>query len=109
MRLVTGMQGEGILGLAFQGISEHAVPTFLDLLYQEKQIDKKIFSFYHTRNVKRHGSRMILGGVDMSFAREKEFKYVPLVGDGFWAVGMAQLELRRGGGRTGGRTGGGKW
>ncbi|GAB5031688.1 aspartic proteinase [Nannochloropsis oceanica] len=107
--LFSGMQGEGILGLAFQGISEHAVPTFLDLLYQEKQIDKKIFSFYHTRNVKRHGSRMILGGVDMSFAREKEFKYVPLVGDGFWVVGMAQLELRRGGGergREGGREGG---
>ncbi len=39
--LFSGMQGEGILGLAFQGISEHSVPTFLDLLYQNQQIDKK--------------------------------------------------------------------
>jgi hypothetical protein len=99
------MQGEGILGLAFQGISEHAAPTFIDLLYQEKQIDKKLFSFYLTRNVRRKGSRMILGGIDMSFAREKEFMYVPLVEDGFWAVGMAQLELKREGGE-GGREGG---
>lgn len=30
-------QGEGIMGLAFQGISEHSVPTLLDLLYQVSQ------------------------------------------------------------------------
>lgn len=32
----------------------------------------------------------------MSFAREKEFQYVPLVEEGFWAVGMAGLELTKG-------------
>lgn len=30
--LFSGMQGEGILGLAFQGISEHAVPTVRALI-----------------------------------------------------------------------------
>jgi hypothetical protein len=55
-------QGEGIMGLAFQGISEHSVPTLLDLLYQNGQIPQRLFSFYLTRNVRRTGSVLILGG-----------------------------------------------
>lgn len=50
------------MGLAFQGISEHSVPTLLDLLYQNGQIPQRLFSFYLTRNVRRTGSVLILGG-----------------------------------------------
>ncbi len=91
--LFSGMQGEGILGLAFQGISEHAVPTFLDLLYRHGQVPRRLFSFYLTRNVRRQGSLMILGGYNSSLARE-EFQYVPLIDDSFWAVGLAHIGAR---------------
>jgi hypothetical protein len=91
--LFSGMQGEGILGLAFQGISEHSVPTFLDLLYRHGQIPRRLFSFYLTRNVRRKGSLMILGGYNSSYARE-EFQYVPLIDDSFWAVGLAHIGAR---------------
>ena len=92
--LFSGMQGEGILGLAFQGISEHSMPTVVDLLHQNGQIEKRIFSFFLTRNVKRSGSKLILGGYDQSYAKE-DFKYVPLIDDSFWAVGLSQLRLER--------------
>lgn len=88
--LFSGMQGEGILGLAFQGISEHSMPTIVDLLYESGQIPKRIFSFYLTRNVKRDGSVLILGGYNETYAREG-FRYVPLVDNSFWAVSMSGL------------------
>jgi hypothetical protein len=93
--LFSGMQGEGILGLAFQGISEHANPVFVDLLYQNKQITSRVFSFYLTRNVRRKGSMLILGGYNRSYATE-DFKFVPLIDDSFWAVGLSQLDVRSG-------------
>jgi len=92
--LFSGMQGEGILGLAFQGISEHSMPTVVDLLYQNGQIKNRIFSFFLTRNVKRSGSRLIMGGYDRSYAKE-DFHYVPLIDDSFWAVGLSRLSLER--------------
>jgi hypothetical protein len=70
------------------------MPTLLDLLHQNKQIERRIFSFYLTRNVRRRGSLLIMGGYNQSFAREP-FRYVPLIDDSFWAVGLTRVEANR--------------
>ena len=57
---------------------------------QNGQIDRRLFSFYLTRNVRKQGSVLILGGYNTSYAKE-EFNFVPLIDDSFWAVGLLSV------------------
>lgn len=57
---------------------------------QNGQIDRRLFSFYLTRNVRKQGSVLILGGYNTSYAKE-EFNFVPLIDDSFWAVGLLRV------------------
>ena len=59
---------DGILGLSFGAISESRAPTLIDALFQQRQIDARMFSFYLTSDQQKTGSRFILGQPDPMYA-----------------------------------------
>jgi len=82
------LHGSGILGMAFESISEDHVPTFMDTLYQQKRILNKTFSLYLSSSY----SEIHIGGKDAKYAAE-DIRYVPLLDENFWLVGMTEFLL----------------
>jgi len=85
------LRGSGIVGLAFQEISNSNVPTFLDTLFQEKIINSRTFSIYLSTEG-GEGSEITIGGSNMEHAIES-FHFIPLLGKNFWLVGVTELYL----------------
>lgn len=55
---------DGILGMAWQSISILSLPTVFDLMYDQKLIQSKSFSFYLTQTESAAGSALVLGGIN---------------------------------------------
>jgi hypothetical protein len=79
---------DGIIGLAFPDIAAGKVPTFLELLLEQGQIDDASFSFYMSPN----SSAVILGGVDSRY-HVGPFKYFPVREDGYWNVEVETVRV----------------
>ena len=90
----SSVKGEGILGLAFQEISEHAIPTLMDLLVEHEQISARIFSVFLSKNVGRPSSMLLLGKVNNRYALNNEIDYVPLSDKTFWSVEIEEFNVK---------------
>jgi hypothetical protein len=80
---------DGILGLAFDSISVgHATPVWYNLMKQGL-VDKKVFSFYLSRNSTgmMGGGQLTLGGVDKTLFKG-DIQYVPLTHENYWQIKM---------------------
>jgi len=75
----------GILGLAYQRISEDNLPPVFDLLVKQGLVQNATFSFFLTKNPGQEGSTLILGGYDPKFAKG-DFKYYPLINETYYII-----------------------
>lgn len=78
---------QGTLGLGYPQLSVYDQPTFLEQLLADGLVEDVSFSFYVTENI----STVVFGGIDSKFAKG-EFKYFPIIGDGYWSS-MSKLTL----------------
>ena len=76
---------DGILGMAFQGISVLGLPTVFDLLVQQGLVSDKSFSFYLTQTPSFPGSKLVLGGINTAYFTGK-MDYHELVAENYWMV-----------------------
>jgi hypothetical protein len=82
---------DGILGLAFPGMSvNQAVPAFYNLINQG-DLELEEFAFY-LGNSKTDKGELLLGGVDADYYTG-EFTYVPLIAETYWEINMGGLSV----------------
>ena len=72
---------DGLIGLGFPELATGKAPTFFQHLLDQKLIDEASYSLYMSDN----NSVLIFGGVDKKYAKS-EFKYFPVIDDGFWSI-----------------------
>ena len=80
----------GILGLAYQKISEDDLPPVFDVLVQQGLLANATFSFFLTKNPGEDGSMLTLGGYDPQYAKG-DFKYYDLVNDTYYLIDVADF------------------
>lgn len=85
------ISSDGIIGLGRKGDSEFNV-SLTDILYDQKIIDKKIFSLYLTGQKCVGNSILTLGGYDTNLING-EVNYLDIVKDNMWAVGINGVTL----------------
>ncbi|CAD5228115.1 unnamed protein product [Bursaphelenchus xylophilus] len=77
---------DGILGLAFPRLNKHGTPVFLSA-YQQKLIDKKIFTVWmHAVSVRsngRIGGQITYGGIDETNCNDT-IRYIPMLDLTYW-------------------------
>lgn len=78
---------DGLLGMAWQTISEDDVPTVFQRLYQENLVSDFSFSFYLSQIAGQTGSQLILGGVDSSLFTG-ELQYHSLASESYWLINL---------------------
>jgi len=86
-------QFDGILGLAFQSISEdNVVPVWYNILAQNL-VSQPVFSFWLDRSTSDStGGELVLGGVDSSHYTG-DFVYVPLANETYWEFEVDDIQL----------------
>jgi cathepsin D len=92
----------GILGMAYQNISEDSLPTVFGLLVEQGLVQNSTFSFFLTKKSGQDGSMLILGGYDPKYA-SSDFKFYPLVNDTYYIIQVADYGVGNnslGGGKT---------
>jgi hypothetical protein len=80
----------GILGMAYQNISEDSLPTVFGLLVEQGLVQNATFSFYLTSKAGQEGSVLILGGYDPKYATT-DFKFYPLINDTYYIIDVADF------------------
>ena len=83
---------DGILGMAWQSISILGLPTVFDLMYEQKLIQSKSFSFYLTQTESAAGSALVLGGVNQAYYTGT-FKYYKLIAENYWMIKVDYAEV----------------
>ena len=78
---------DGLLGMAWQSISEDDVPTVFQRLYEENLVNDFSFSFYLTPTAGETGSQLILGGVDSSLFTG-DLQYHSLASESYWLINL---------------------
>jgi hypothetical protein len=81
---------DGILGLAFQAVSQDHLPPLFQAMIQSGAIEDGSFSMYLTPVEGYSGSQLILGGVDYTL-NVSEFNYYNLVSESYWMLQMDQV------------------
>ena len=87
---------DGILGLAWGGISVDGVPTPLEALVASGQLDDEVFAFSLGDDA---DGELVIGGVDDS-KYEGDFSYVPLSQKSYWEVTLDGLAVGSSGNMT---------
>ncbi|XP_017466824.1 PREDICTED: lysosomal aspartic protease-like [Rhagoletis zephyria] len=79
---------DGLMGMAFQAISnDDVVPPFYNM-WSQGLIDKDVFSFYLAREgTSDQGGEMILGGSDPSYY-QGSLTYTPISQQGYWQFSL---------------------
>jgi cathepsin D len=83
---------DGILGMAWIGISADSIPPVFESMYEQGLIDDNSFSFYLTSAPGAAGSKLVLGGVD-STLYTGEFSYHTLMSDTYWEITVDDLTV----------------
>ena len=83
---------DGILGMGFKSISVENLPTLVEVLHEQKQMENAAFSFYFTKNAGQEGSSLIFGGVNEKYY-EGELKYYPLIAETYWVAQMNTVSI----------------
>jgi cathepsin D len=81
---------DGILGLAWKGISADDIPPVFMLMYEQNLIEDNSFSFYLSTTAGEAGSRLVLGGVDPALYTGN-FTYHTLLSDTYWEIQMDDI------------------
>lgn len=71
--------------MAFPTISVLGMTPVYQKMFEQGVVDTNSFSFALTPNAGQEGSKLVLGGVDMKYAKD-EFKYYPLVSETYWMI-----------------------
>ena len=82
---------DGILGLAFPILSVNSVPTVFENMFNQKVVDKNLFSFYLGKESGAKGE-LLMGGIDENYYTG-EMNYVPLKSATYWEITMDKLTV----------------
>ncbi|XP_004682798.1 PREDICTED: pregnancy-associated glycoprotein-like [Condylura cristata] len=82
---------DGILGLAFPGLSHHGTTPFFDNLWQQGLLSQEVFAFYLSSKGKE-GSMVMFGGVDPTYYTG-ELKWVPVSRPLYWQITMDSISM----------------
>ena len=82
---------DGLLGMAWQTISEDDVPTVFQRLYEENLVSDFSFSFYLSQEAGQTGSQLILGGVDTSLFIGA-LQYHNLASESYWLINLDNIQ-----------------
>ncbi|KAH7912656.1 aspartic peptidase domain-containing protein [Hygrophoropsis aurantiaca] len=83
---ISQFPADGLMGMAFQSISEYNASTVFDTLVSQGAVDEPVFAFKLAQN----GSELYLGGTDSSLFKG-DFTYVPVTNEGFWQVNLDEV------------------
>jgi len=81
---------DGILGLAFQAVSQDNLPPLFQAMIQSGAVEDGSFSIYLSPVQGYSGSQLILGGVDYTL-NVSGFNYYNLVSESYWMLRMDQV------------------
>ena len=88
----------GLVGLSPTSMGEQDSPVFIDQMYKAGAVDKKMFSIYDTDYMidgDKNGSRLLLGGYDMKYAKEgAKMNWAPLISGDYWMVPMSNFAVK---------------
>ena len=76
---------DGILGLAFQNISQDNVEPVFETLFNQGQVESNSFSFFLTNKPNAEGSKLFIGGVDKNYF-QGELEYHALSSQDYWSL-----------------------
>lgn len=83
---------DGILGMAWQSISENNIPPVFNLLWQQGNLTNNQFSFYLSTAAGSYGSRLVLGGYNPSLAKTA-FQFFPLSNQTYWEIALSGVSV----------------
>ena len=85
---------DGILGMAWQAISEDHIPPVFQTMYNEGKISERSFAFYLTKNAGEKGSELTLGGYNPDHA-VGTWKKVPLISESYWMIALDSIKVNQ--------------
>ena len=85
-------KADGILGLAWPGLSVDNLPTWFNQLYEQKGITDHLLSFYLTDKPNAAGSELVLGGIDSNHYTG-EITYTPVILKEWWVINVQNIQL----------------
>jgi len=83
---------DGIVGLAFQSMSEDYLPPLFQTMVQSGAIEEGSFSILLTPETGVSGSQLILGGIDYTL-NTSEFHYFNLISESYWEIQLDQITI----------------
>lgn len=83
---------DGILGMGFNTISVKKLPTYVEVLHEQKQLPNAAFSFYFTKKSGEAGSSLVLGGASQKYY-DGEMKYYNLLSETYWVAPMESISV----------------
>lgn len=85
---------DGILGLGFDAISVNKIPTPVENLVQQGQIDRGVFAFYLEDNLDDPDDigSLIIGGIEESHF-QGDLHSAPVIREAYWEVQLDKLRL----------------
>ncbi|NXM56036.1 CATD protein, partial [Illadopsis cleaveri] len=87
---------DGILGLAYPGISVEGAEPFFDNIMKQKLIEKNVFSFYLNRDPAGDpGGEMVLGGTDPKYYTGK-FTWFNVTRKAYWQIHVDSVNVASG-------------
>lgn len=82
---------DGILGMAFDSISEYGIPTVFDSLMAQGLVQQPVFAFYLSAADGTQGE-LTLGGYDPAHF-QGELTWVPLTSETYWETSLTGMTL----------------
>ena len=78
---------DGIIGLSFTHLSVKPEANFIDMLLDQKKIEKNIFSFFFNKNDTNH-SEIAFGGInqDKIIGTLDDIKYFKVISNDYWEL-----------------------
>ncbi|KIK91444.1 hypothetical protein PAXRUDRAFT_149483 [Paxillus rubicundulus Ve08.2h10] len=84
---ISGFPADGLMGMAFQSISDYNASPVFQTLVSEGQTDQSVFAF----KLAASGSELFIGGTDTALYTGG-FSYADVTQQGFWQVNMDNVE-----------------
>ncbi|KAI0048764.1 acid protease [Auriscalpium vulgare] len=79
---------DGLMGMAFQSISDYDAPPFFQTLIEQGEVDDSVFSF----KLAPSDSELFLGGVNPALY-SGSFTYVPVTKEGYWETNFDSMSV----------------
>ena len=83
---------DGIMGMAWQSISEDGIPPVIISAYKQGKIKSKSFSFYLTSEPGAKGSELTIGGFEESHS-QGDWQKVPLISKTYWMIALDEVHV----------------